>query len=430
MNCKKCGKSHFTNGACAACGEKRTLQQIEARLLEIRQALEAGDNITPEEMTALETEVAALTEERTAILGAAETRTRMLADIAAGNIGGSPVSRMSAASGNSGQAGSGAEPTDRFDTPEYRRHFMEFVCRGTQLPDEYRAAAVTTTGDAGAVIPTTIMNEIIREAKTFGNIFNKVRRLNVQGGVSFPILTLIPTAKWIGETTPSDRQKIDANESVTFNYYGLECRISRTLLVSVVAIDEFQRLFVPLAAEAMVKAIEISIIRGTGSGQMRGVINEPRIPAANTITLTAAEFSSWADWKKKVFAKMKKSYRNGEFVMAQGTFDGQIDGMVDANGQPIGRINYGIDGGETYRFGGRNIEIVEDEILPAYEDAAIGDVVAIFMRFRDYAINTNMQMTIVHWVDHDNNERVNKAIIILDGKVIDPHGILIIKKGA
>lgn len=32
---------------------------------------------------------------------------------------------------------------------------------------------------------------------------------------------------------------------------------------------------------------------------------------------------------KKVFGKMKKSYRNGTFYMAQSTFDGYIDGMVD-----------------------------------------------------------------------------------------------------
>ena len=32
----------------------------------------------------------------------------------------------------------------------------------------------------------------------------------------------------------------------------------------------------------------------------------------------------------------------------KGLFDGYIDGMVDKQGQPIGRVNYGIDGGETY----------------------------------------------------------------------------------
>jgi len=196
-----------------------------------------------------------------------------------------------------------------------------------------------------------------------------------------------------------------------------------------VTIQEFQNLFVRLAVEAMVKALDIVIIKGSGDGRPTGVLNETRIPAINRITLSPEEISSWKGWKEKVFAKMKKSYRNGIFIMAQGTFDGQISGMVDETGQPIGRVNYGIDGGETYRFGGRNIETVEDEILPAYEDATTGDPIAIFMRLQDYAINTNMQMRVVKWFDHDKNEYVNKAILIADGKVIDPYGILIIKKG-
>ena len=425
------------------------LQQIEARLLEIRSELETkGENLTLDEIGTFETEVAALTEERAAINAAAEQRRSLLNSIAVGNTGGNVLGRMGIGGnvgGNGGEGENGLIVPDRFDTPMYRKHFMEFVCRGTPIPAEYRMSftengtpvspeyrntgALTTTGDTGAVIPSTIMNEIIMEAKTYGNIFSGVRRLNIQGGVSFPIMTLRPTASWITETEVSPTQKLEAVNSVMFSFYGLECRISQTLLVSVVTLDEFQRQFVPLAAEAMVKAIEISIVRGTGVGQMLGILNEPRIPKENRIILTAAEFGQWGEWKKKVFARMKKSYRNGSFIMAQGTFDGYIDGMTDTTGQPIGRVNYGIDGGETYRFGGRRIEIVEDEIMPAYEDAAVGDPVAIFMRLGDYAINSNMQMRMVHWTDHDTNQLRNKCIMILDGKVIEPYGILIIKKG-
>lgn len=40
-----------------------------------------------------------------------------------------------------------------------------------------------------------------------------------------------------------------------------------------------------------------------------------------------------------------------------------------------------------------------------------------------------MQMTTVKWVDHDTNEIKNKCIMIVDGKLVDPNGVLIIKKG-
>jgi len=412
------------------------LNEIETRLAEIRKQLEtAGETMTPADVAALETEVNQLTAERSTIRTAAEQRQAMLTNIAEGSTGGAIIGRM----GMTGVNPQGSEdPTDRFDTPQYRHHFMEHVCRGTAVPDEYRPTAIelradatTTTGDVGAVIPTTIMNEIIKQAKTFGNIYNGVRRLNIQGGVAFPILALMPVATWISENKTSDKQKLEANKSVTFNYYGLECRIAQTLLVSIVTIEEFQRQFVPLAAEAMVKALEIAIISGTGAGQPLGVLKETRIPTENKIKMTATEMATWGKegWKGKVFAKMKKSYRNGIFIMAQGTFDGQIDSMSDSTGQPIGRVNYGIDGSETYRFGGRTVEIVEDEILPSWEDAKVGEAVAVFMRLQDYAINTNMQMRVVCWFDNDKNEYVNKSILMVDGKVLDPNGILLIIKG-
>jgi HK97 family phage major capsid protein len=319
---------------------------------------------------------------------------------------------------------------DPFDTEEYRTAFMEFVCRGKAIPAELRADAVTTTGDAAAVIPTTILKEIIKEVKSYGNLYAAVRKLNVQGGVQIPVLSLMPTASWIGETTDSDTQKLQANTSISFSYFGLECKIAQTLLASVTTLDMFQQLFVPLAVEAMAKALDVAIMNGSGSGQPTGITKDSRVPSANVITLPAADFASWEGWKKKVFAKMKKSYRNGAFYMAQSTFDGYIDGMVDKNGQPIGRVNYGIDGGETYRFGGKHVETVEEDVIKDYESAATGDVVAVFVDLKNYGLNSNMEMQVHKWIDRDTNTVKNQVIMICDGKLIDPNGVLIIKKGA
>lgn len=320
------------------------------------------------------------------------------------------------------------ETADKFDTPEYRNAFMEFACRGTAMPAEYRAS--TATGDVGAVIPTTTVNEIIRRLASYGNLYAKVTKLNVQGGVNIPILSLKPTATWVGETTPSEAQKVGANDKISFSYFGLECKISQTLLVSVVTYDAFQQLFVPLAVEAIAQALDIAIISGEGTASPLGIVKDTRVPAENVITVTPAEIATWAGWKKKVFAKMKKSYRKGSFIMAQGTFDGYIDGMEDKNGQPIGRVNYGIDGGETYRFGGKFVETVEDDVIVPYETANEGDVIAVFVDLSNYVVNSNMQLTTVKWTDHDTNEVKTKVMLIADGKLADPNGVLIIKKGA
>ena len=153
------------------------------------------------------------------------------------------------------------------------------------------------------------------------------------------------------------------------------------------------------------------------------------MPAKNVVTLTPDEFTSYSAWKKKVMAKIPKAYRKGEFVMAQGTFDGYIDGMVDANGQPIGRVNYGIDGEENYRFCGKTVDTVEDDVIPSYDDAATGDVVAVFFNPTDYAENSNGSFSTVKWTDHDDNTVKTKVLHICDGKLLDPNGVIIIKKG-
>lgn len=324
-----------------------------------------------------------------------------------------------------------AQDEDRTNSVQYRTAFMHFACRGIPMPAELRADAVTATTDVSAVIPTTILHEIIKETKVYGEIYAKVRHLNVQGGVQIPILSLKPTASWITAntgTSESDKQKLQANTSISFNYYGLECKVAQTLLANVVTLDVFEQEFTKLAAEAMVQAMEIAIFKGDGNGQPMGILNDTRVPAKNKITMSAEEFEAWSAWCNKVFGAMKKAYRTGSFIMAQGTFDGYINGMVDSNGQPIGRVNYGITDGETYRFGGKEVLTVEDDILPNYDSASSGDVVAVFVKLSDYGVNSNLQMQVVKWTDHDTNEIKNKCILICDGKLIDANGVLLIKK--
>lgn len=320
-----------------------------------------------------------------------------------------------------------AADTDPTNTVEYRTAFMNFVCRGVAIPMELRADAATATADGSAAIPTTTVNEIVKEMKAYGEIFNRVRKLNVKGGVKIPIITLKPTASWIDEETPSESKKVQANTAVIFNFYGLECKIAQTLLDNIVSLEIFNAEFVKLAAEALVQAVEVAILNGDGTGKCLGITKDTRVK--HNVTLTAEEFADWGAWKQKVFAKIPKAYRNGSFIMAQGTFDGYIDGMTDKNGQPIGRVNYGIADGETYRFGGKEVLTVETDVLADYDSATSGDVVAVFVNLADYGLNSNMEMQIVKWVDHNTNKVYTKAIMVVDGKLIDANGVVLVKKG-
>lgn len=335
------------------------------------------------------------------------------------NLGGVPGSNGAGA----------AAPEDRFDSEEYKRAFMNFACRGVSIPEKFRSneAASTGTADTGAVIPTTMLKEIVRNMKERGIIFQQMRHMNIQGGVEIPVLDLTPTATWVGEGASED-QKISANTKISFSYYGLECKIAQSILVSVVTIEEFQSLFVELATEAIIAAVEKGAFKGSGEGQMLGVCNDPRV--TNVVELTDAEFAKWDSWKKKVFAKIPLKHQNGKFYMALGTFEGHIDGMVDSAGQPIGRTNYGITDGSKYRFGGKDVQPVEDDVLSNYDAATAGEVVVVYMNMKDFVFNSNMTMTVVQWTDHDNNKKKTKVLLICDGKIADANGVILIKKRA
>ena len=323
------------------------------------------------------------------------------------------------------------EVVDQFSTLEYRNAFREYCLSGKMSPEIRNADVTTTTGDAAAVIPSTILQEVIKKVQSYGQLFAGVRKLSIRGGVSIPISSIKPTATWIGETTPSERQKADLSQKLSFSYFGLECKISASLLTDATTLAMFESILVDLIGEAITKALDVAIVSGAGTASPLGITKDTRVPAKQIVTLTPAEFADWSAWKKKVFAKMPLSYKGGaSFIMASGTFEGYIDGMVDANKQPIGRVNYGITDGPQERFGGKPVIEVEDDIIPPYDDAATGDVVAIYCNLNNYGINSNMQLQMYRYLDQDKNEYVDKAILIADGKLIDPNGVVIIKKGA
>ena len=79
---------------------------------------------------------------------------------------------------------------------EYRQAFMAYVQHGT--PIQLRAGEATSTVDTGAAIPITVMNEVINTVrKRYGNLYSKVLKTAVQGGVEYPVGALQATFKWI-----------------------------------------------------------------------------------------------------------------------------------------------------------------------------------------------------------------------------------------
>lgn len=323
-----------------------------------------------------------------------------------------------------------AVPVDPFDTEEYRNQFMNYALGRGPLPDAITNAAVagpTTSTDEGAVIPTTTLREIVQNMKERGVIFNQLRHLNIQGGVEIPVLTLKPEATWEAETAAQAEQKIKADQKISFSYFQCECKISQTLLAAATTFAEFQALLIPLATEAVIALVEKGTFNADGNGKMTGIVNTTGIP---TVEMTAAEVKTYAGWKK-AYSKVGKAYRaSGRWYMAQSTFDVYIDGMCDTTGQPVGRVNFGIDGEPAQRFAGKPVETTEEDVIVGFDDAAAGDCIAVFGNLQNYGFNSNMKLTAVEWIDHNTNKKYTKVMLIADGKVIDKDAFLVIKKKA
>lgn len=333
------------------------------------------------------------------------------------------------------------ENKDPYASMEYREAFKAYVQRGTPIPENLtqRAggdAGPTVAADLGMIIPTTIMNEFIKKvSKVYGQLYSKVRKLNIQGGIKFPISDLKANFKWITETTPSGRQKAgDVKEYVEFSYNIGEIRVSQTLLSQVVALQMFEEEIVRIMTEAYVEAMDKGIIAGTGAGQMLGILKDTRVTeqTGHIIEFTAEQFGDWAQWRKRLFSVIPLSKRGkGEFIFTASTVESNLLTMKDANNRPIFKEAAELNVGESAtdgRFYGREVAMVEPDIVADFDTAGSGDVVGVYWIPDDYAINTNLAFGMKRYFDEDKNEWVNKGLTIVDGKILDPSGVYIIKK--
>lgn len=316
------------------------------------------------------------------------------------------------------------------DSMEYRQAFMRYVQTG-KWEYEKRADETLITSDVGKTIPNTIMNEFLKEIKVYGQLFSRVRKLNVKGGVEFPIEDLVPTVSWITETTVSETQAVpEIKNSISFGYHIVEARLAQSLLSQVVSLNYLETEMARLLAEAFTKEFDRVILKGTGSGQPLGILNDNRIAADHKLTFAAADMADWTKFRKNLFAKIPLAYRGqGVFVMTAGTWESNIMTLKDANDRPLYQETYNpTTGNLECRFAGREVILVEPDMLADYDSAQSGDAWGLYFRPTDYAINSQLQIGFKRWFDDDKNKYINKGLCIMDGKMLDVNGAFILKK--
>jgi HK97 family phage major capsid protein len=308
---------------------------------------------------------------------------------------------------------------NKFESIEYRKAFMAYVTKGAALPVEYRDASAMS--DVGAVIPQVIVNQIIEKAEQYGNILPLVRRLAYPAGVVVPTSVLAATGRWINDGDTVQKEK-KAVTKITFGAYELAASIGVTFAASVMSLSVFENAVIENVTRAMVKALEQAIISGDGNGKPTGIINT-EVDAKQKVALSAS--LSFKDIIN-VFKAIPAAYSAGvKIFMNESTFYDFL-AITDNNGQPVARVNYGVDGAPARSLFGR--QIVTTDYLPSLDAAKAGETVAFAFDPQYYVLNTAYNMDMVRYVDNDTRTNVFQSVAIVDGKVVDANGLVLVNK--
>lgn len=421
---------------------KRLIAAKEKRANELRELIKNSTDVTEARaaMTELEGVNGELTEARAqlVIVEADEARN------AQGNGAGFVPTASYGQNGTPAQRGANV---DELGTMEYRTAFKNFVQNGTPSDLLKRAAAEQISTDLGILLPNTIVQEIIKGVeKVYGQLYSRVKKTNVKGGVQYPIGAFSATMYWDGtagsdkEHGVSEKQKAGGVTGyIQFTYHIGEIRIAQSLLQTVVTVEAFEAEIVKALVEAYVKAMDEAILNGDGVKQPEGILVEAakgngRIPAAHIIEFTAEEMEDWKSWQKKLFAKIPLSMRalRPEFAMTAETWESNIMTLEDTNGRPVYRETYNPETGDLVcKFKGRDVCLVEEGGIKSFDSAAAGEYFGmLWVPEKAYAINSNMQFGYKKYFDEDTNQTVTKALVICDGKVLDGNYIFLFKKKA
>ena len=319
------------------------------------------------------------------------------------------------------------EPEDMYASMEYRKAFMNFIVKGTPIPDRFtNTAYVTTSSTAGTIVPTTLYQRIAVELSDYGAIYGRVFKTFYPNALVIPTLSVKPSASWVDEDAGQDSQKF-TTDKISFSGYKLECTTAFSLFMTIASLDMFENQFVDLIFEAMVKAIEDKILNGSGSGCPKGILTYTP-PTGQALEIAADGGLSYA-LLCEIEGALPAPYRRAEWIMTKKSFMAWM-GIVDDNGQPIARINAGLNNGPEFILNGRRV-VLADGYMSDYASTVTADTICFALfDFSYYVFNEMLALMIKRFSDDKTDNTYIKAVMLADGKAIDIHSLVTVTKKA
>lgn len=353
------------------------------------------------------------------------------------------------------------------DSHDYRVALAKHIMRQAPMPADYlaRVRQERAVGDPVSVsfadgytnmtdptfsntistavpIPLTVSDEIVRVRKEYGVLHPKVNESYYPGGLAIPIADLTVDYHWINDKQVSPYQYDSDPTVISFTWHELEARFARTFLAEALMRDNFKQLLAPALAEGYGRAMDAAILNGNGTTQPLGLLNDPRFidqtSGANTgkalvIEASSDDLSDWAWWTALLFKpEFNRLYRgDGEWIIGDSTFGTYIQTLKDEVNRPV--IQWDIQSASApARLRGNAINTMPVALMPDFDTADAGAVVAIFGNLRNYTLNfqPGMPLSTVSWDDHETNTHKTKVLTAVDGRLVDNNGWVVIKKKA
>lgn len=312
---------------------------------------------------------------------------------------------------------------DMYASLEYRQAFMNQVLYNKPIPEKFSNNATTTSQTGSSIVPTTMYEKIITKLEKVGDIYARVFKTSYPTALVIPTMDIKPEASWVDEDKGSEEQA-HTTDKITFACYKLECKTAYSLFMTKTSLEIFESQFIELISEAMIRAIEKSIIAGSGIGSPKGILTEtPSEDQAITVAKTSKlTYKLICDAE----AALPAAY-DAVWLMTKKTFWSFI-GITDTNGQPIARVNASLSGRPEYVLLGRHV-CLTDGYMESYADTVEEDTIfAALFDLNYYVFNEVMGILVKKYIDEDTDNTKLKAVMLADGKSIDINSLVTLTK--
>lgn len=311
----------------------KTVEELERRAAEIKEQIEKDANVDINalniELTGIKEAKANLTEKGT------EQRGASMNLITGQNQGNKPTFTEDTVC----------------DTVEYRNAFLKTML-GQKLNDvetdaynvaqkvaEKRSDEFNTSSNSGAVLPTTMLNEIVKKARTMGGLLAECRAFAIPTKIAIPVATPSTKAAWHTEGAAVETEKAVIS-SVTFDGYEIIKIFSISAKVRTMSIAAFESYLIDELTACVMETLDDALVNGDGSGEGTGL--EEGITWVKTAgaTQNAVEvaYGSAIGFADVIAAAglLKRGYAQGaKWAMNNKTLYNVFFNMDDANGHPI-----------------------------------------------------------------------------------------------